>query len=405
LVAKLLWTMGLPRGIIAKDYNLLSLGATFAMIRCPRRLHYLMWFAGLLLTLLCDAGRFLLLCLRPRPALAAENLFLRKQLALYQERHTAPRRATTATRLALVWLGRWFDWRQVLAIVQPATFLRWHRQGFQLFWRWQSRPGRPRIPAELQALIRQMAQDNPTWGQERIANELLLKLGLRVSPRTVRKYMPGHCVRAPGTRRQSQRWSTFIRNHAKGIVACDFCVVVTVTFRLLYVFVIIDHASRRLLHVNVTAHPTAAWTLQQLREAMPADHTYRFLLHDRDAIFSHQLDQRMRNLGLRVLKTPPRCPQANAICERVLGTLRREALDFVIPLTATHLRRMLREWVAHYNEGRPHMSLGPGIPQPPASLPVLLHTHRHRLPARRRVVARPILGGLHHDYRLGEKAA
>jgi hypothetical protein len=157
-----------------------------------------MRFAGLLLTLLWDVGRFLLLCLRPSPALAAENLFLRKQLALYQERHTTPRRATNATRLALVWLGRWFDWRQVLALVQPATFLRWHRQGFQLFWHWQSCPGRPRIPTELQVLIRQMTQDNPTWGQERMANELLLKLGLRVSPRTVRKYMPGHCVGDPG---------------------------------------------------------------------------------------------------------------------------------------------------------------------------------------------------------------
>jgi len=155
--------MGLPRGIIAKEYNLLSLGATFAMTRYPRRLYYLMRFAGLLLTLMGDAGRFLLLCLRPSPALAAENLFLRKQLALYQEHHTTPQRATNATRLVLVWLGRWFDWRQVIAIVQPATFLRWHRQGFRLFWRWQSRPGRPRIPAELQALIRQIAQDNPTW--------------------------------------------------------------------------------------------------------------------------------------------------------------------------------------------------------------------------------------------------
>jgi hypothetical protein len=124
-----------------------------------------------------DAGRFLLLCLLPSPALAAENLFLRKQLMLYQERHTKPRRTTNTTRLALVWLGRWFDWRQVLAIVQPATFLRWHRQGFRLSWRWKSRPGRPRIPAELQALIRQMARDNPTRGQERIANELLLKRG------------------------------------------------------------------------------------------------------------------------------------------------------------------------------------------------------------------------------------
>jgi len=132
----------------------------------------------MLVTLLVDGIRFLRLCLRPAPVLAAENLFLRKQLAQYQKRHVKPRRATTATRLVLVWLGRWFDWRQALAMVQPATFVRWHRQGFRLFWRWKSRPGRPRIPRALQTLIHQMARDNPTWGQERIANELLLKLGM-----------------------------------------------------------------------------------------------------------------------------------------------------------------------------------------------------------------------------------
>src|SRR5499425_1630864 len=188
----------------------------------------------ILLTLLGDVVRFLRLCLRPPASLAAENLFLRKQLALYQERHIKPRRATDVTRLALVWLGRWFDWRQALAVVQPATFTHWHRQGFRLFWRWKSRPGRPPIPADLQALIRRMARDNPTWGQERIANELLLKLGLRVSPRTVRIYRPKRLNRGPSTRATAQRWSTFVRNHAQAIVACDFCVAVTATFRLLY---------------------------------------------------------------------------------------------------------------------------------------------------------------------------
>jgi len=286
---------------------------------------------------MCDTGRFLFLCLRPSPALAAENLFLRKQLALYQERHIKPQRAPDATRLSLVWLARWFDWRKALAVVQPATFTRWHRQGFRLFWRWKSQPGRPPIPANLQALIRQMARDNPTWGQERIANELLLKLGLLVSPRTVRKYLPKRLCHGPNNHATSQRWRTFLHNHAQAIVACDFCVVVTATFRLLYVFVIMEHATRRILHSNVTAHPTAHWTLQQLREAIPADHTYRFLLHDRDSIFSQQLDQSIHNLGLRVLKTPPQTPQANALCERLLGTLRRECLDFVIPLTENHL--------------------------------------------------------------------
>jgi putative transposase len=375
------------------------------MTCCTRWLRSLLSCACLFFTLVCDVGRFLFLCLHPSPTLAAAILFLRKQLALYQERHVTPRRASNTTRLALVWLGRWFDWRPVLAVVQPKTFLRWHRQGFRLFWRWKSRPGRPRIPAELQALVRQMAQDNPMWGQERIANELLLKLGLQVSPRTLRKYMPKRLDRGPGTRILSQRWTTFVCNHAQAIVACDFCVAITATFRMLYVFVVIEHASRRLLHVNVTAHPTAEWTLQQLREAVPSDHGYRFLIHDRDSIFSPALDQSIRHLGLHVLKTPVRTPVANAICERVLGTLQRECLNFVIPFTDAHLRRLLQGWVGHYNGDRPHMALGPGIPQPLAALPAPVHEQRHRLPAHCRVVARPILGGLHHEYRLEEKVA
>jgi transposase InsO family protein len=308
-------------------------------------------------------------------------------------------------RLTLVWLSRWFNWRQALAIVHPQTFLRWHRQGFQLFWRWKSRPGRPPIPADLQALIRRMARENPSWGEERIANELLLKLGLRVSPRTIRKYLPKRLHPERGKRVTTQRWQTFVRNHAQAIVACDFCVVVTATFRLLYVFVVMEHATRRILHTNVTAHPTASWTLQQLREAIPADHPYRFLIHDRDSIFSQQLDQSIRHLGLRVLKTPVRTPQANALCERLIGTLRRECLDFLIPLTANHLWRLLTAWMRHYNAGRPHMSLGPGIPQPPPSLPVPRQVHRHRLPEHLRVEAHPILGGLHHAYELEKQAA
>src|SRR5262249_5907440 len=161
----------------------------------------------------------------------------------------------------------------------------------------------------------------------------------------------------------------------------------------------------RLLHVNVTAHPTAEWTIQQFREAIPADHTYRILIHDRDAIFSKAVDQNVSHMGLHVLKTPVRTPVANASCERVIGTLRRECLDFVISLNEKHLYGILKEWVTYYNQGRPHMSLGPGIPEPIRTLPVLRQAHRHRIPTGHRIVARPVIGGLHHDYGLEKQAA
>src|SRR4029077_13558906 len=165
---------------------------------------------------------------------------------------------------------------------------------------------------DLQHLIRQMDCENPSWGEERIANELLLKLGLRVSPRTVRKYLPKSSATG-GNPRRDQRWSTFLKNHADAIVACDFCIVAPATFRILYVLVVMEHVSRRIIHLNVTAHPTAAWTLQQLREAIPSDHTYRFIIHDRDAIFSAEVDHQLKAFGLRVLHTTARAPKANGL--------------------------------------------------------------------------------------------
>lgn len=212
--------------------------------------------------------------------------------------------------------------------------------------------------------------------------------------------MPHRPDGAPEGWRSDQRWTTFVRNHAEAIVACDFVVAVTATFKILYAFVIIEHATRRILHCNVTAHPTAEWTLQQLREAIPSDHAHRFLIRDRDRKFSTDLDQSIHHLGLRVLKTPRRAPQANALFERTIGTMRRECLDYLIPLSAGHLRRILREWIEHFNSARPHSALGPGLPDPPSGLPVQLQEHRHRLPPVAGVTSQPILGGLHHEYAL-----
>jgi putative transposase len=352
-----------------------------------------------------DLLRLVALSLRSKSSLAAENLFLRKQLAFYQERSIKPRRTDNPTRLTLVWLSRWFDWRNGLAVVTPKTFIGWQRKGFQLFWHWKCQSGRPRIPPELQRLIRNMARENPSWGEERIANELLLKLGLRVSPRTIRKYLPKMPATPVGRPRGDQRWSTFLKNHAQAMIACDFCIVATVTFRILYVFVVMEHASRRMIHVNVTAHPTAAWTLQQLREAIPSDHIYRFIIHDRDAIFSTGLDASVAGFGLKVVKTPVRSPQANSLCERLIGTLRRECLDWIVPLTEEHLQKTLRSWLPHYNRGRPHSSLGPGIPDPPPALPVQLQRHRHRFDQSTQIVAHSVLNGLHHEYSFMARAA
>ena len=190
----------------------------------------------------------------------------------------------------------------------------------------------------------------------------------------------------------------------KVMVACDFFVVITAAFRTLYVFVVIEIGSRKILHQNVTAHPTAEWTLQQLREALPGDHPYRFLIHDRDSIFAKDVDQGLANLGVRVLRTPVRAPKANAVCERVGGSLRRECLDFLIPFNERHLQRIIREWTTHYNRGRPHSALGPGLPEP-ISEHVTPTEHRHRLPLGYRVVKRSVLGGLHHEYGLAKEAA
>jgi putative transposase len=356
-----------------------------------------------ILALIRDAVIFLKLCFCSRSSLAAENLFLRKQLAVYLERKVKPRRATDATILSLLFLSRFFDWRQALTIVKPETLIGWHRKTFRLFWRWKSKPpGRPRLPIKLRNLIREMAESNATWGEKRIADELLIKLGIRVSPRTVGHYMPEST--GPRTGVSSHRWMNFVHNHAHAILASDFFVVATVRFRLLYVFLVMEVGSRRIAHCNVTAHPTAVWTLQQLQEVITGEQPQRYLIHDRDSIFSTDLDSVLTSSGIKVLKSPIRAPQANAFCERLIGTVRRESLDFLIPLNKRHLRSLLKEWVSHYNRGRPHSSLAPGIPEPNAEFQIA-ETPRHQIPRNHRISVKPILGGLHHEYRLDRIAA
>ena len=360
-------------------------------------------FVSMFFELFRDALLFIILGARSSVSLQAENLFLRKQLALYLEREMKPKRANDATRFALALLSNLFSWKEALVIVKPETLIGWHRKGFRLFWRWKSRPrGRPCLPADLRTLITEMAENNPTWGEERIASELLLKLGIRVSPRTVRRYMPKSLDPWNGV--SSQRWMTFVRNHAHAILACDFFVSVTARFRLLYVFVIMEVGTRRIAHFNVTEHPTADWTLQQFREVITGEQPQRFLIHDRDSIYSSDFDSGLKAMGLKILKTPFRAPRANAFCERLIGTTRRECLDFLIPLNERHLQAVLQVWVTHYNRGRPHSSLGPGIPDPEIGCQQA-QPRRHQIPLDHKVAAKAILSGLHHEYRLERKAA
>jgi putative transposase len=249
---------------------------------------------------LVDVLRLLALGVRSRSHLAAENLFLRKQLALYAERRVKARRADDATRITLILLARVIDWRVVLTIVKPDTLIRWHRKGFRLFWRWKSKArGRPPLPLDVRRVIAAMAHGNVTWGEERIAAELALKLGVQVSPRTVRRYMP-KTERPDG--RPFQPWSTFVRNHAGAVLACDFFATVTARFRTLYVFVVLDVGTRRIIHWNVTEHPTAGWAIQQFRAFVPGDQPQRFVIHDRDSVYSAGQDfRRSRTLDGRLM--------------------------------------------------------------------------------------------------------
>jgi putative transposase len=326
---------------------------------------------------------------RSKSELVAENALLRQQLIILRRQVKRPA-CTKRDRTLLVLLARMVrTWKQALFIVQPETLLRWHRQGFQLYWEYKSRAAspKPRISQETVALIQQMARNNRLWGAERIRGELL-KLGIHVCKRTIQKYM--RHARTP--KQRGQTWATFLQNHAKDIWACDFLQVTDLFFRSLFAFFIIDLHSRQVIHVGVTRSPTDAWTTQQLREATPYGQRPKYLLRDRDSKFGSCFARVAATSGIKILKTPYHTPRANAICERFLGSVHRECLDHLLILQEKQLQRVLRAYIQYFNRARPHQGIRQQIPERSGE-PVPLDHQRGK------ILALPVLGGLHHDYR------
>ncbi len=328
---------------------------------------------------------FLRALLRNRAELAAENLALRQQLAILEQCSKRPR-LRKRDRIFWAWLSRfWSNWRSVLVIVQPETVVRWHQQGFRLYWRWKSRSGkvgRPTIDAEIRKLIRRMSRENPLWGTPRIRSELWL-LGHEASKATVDKYKVRH------QKPPSQTWRTFLDNHVRDIVAVDFFTVPTATFRILFCFIVLRHERRMVVHFNATAHPTAEWTAQQIVEAFPEETAPRFLIRDRDSIYGEFFRYRIKNMGIEEVVTAPRSPWQNPCAERLIGSIRRECLDHVIVLNEAHVRRILASYFEYYHESRAHLSLERNAPVP----------RRVEHPSEGTVIAIPHVGGLHHRYR------
>jgi putative transposase len=317
-------------------------------------------------------------------ALALENLALRHQLDVLQRGGKRPR-LTNGDRALWILLSRfWSDWRRALVIVQPETVVRWHRRGFRLYWRWKSRSrwnGRPQVPRELHDLIRSMSRANPLWGAPGIHGELP-KLGVEVSQATVSKYM----VRCP--KPSSQTWRTFLRNHAKDIVSVDFFTVATATFRVLFVFLVLDNERRKVLHFNVTESPTAVWTGQQIVEAFPWDTAPKYLVRDRDCIFGCEFIHRVESMGIEQVLISAQSPWQNPYVERLIGSIRRECLDRTIIFNEKHLWRVLKDYFRYYHECRTHLGLEKDCPQWRQIEPSELGP----------ISAEPMVGGLHHRY-------
>ena len=319
---------------------------------------------------------------RSRAALEAEILVLRQQIIVLRRGRVARLPFSAADRFALGWVCRLFpNTLDALAIIRPETVMRWHRAGFRSYWGWKSkrRPGRPAVLDEIRQLIRDISIANPLWGAPRVHGELL-KIGIDLGQTSVAKYMARR--RGP----PSQGWKTFLHNHADGIAAMDLFVVPTVSFRLLYGLLIMGHSRRRILWLGVTAHPTAEWLANQLTQAFGWECTLDYLIRDRDACYGNLFVRRVRSLGIRDRPTSPRSPWQNGYAERLIGSIRRECLDHVAVFGERHLRHLLLSYVNYYNTVRTHLSLAKDAP---VWRPV--HTIG-------RIQARPILGGLHHQY-------
>ena len=324
--------------------------------------------------------------LRSRASLHLEMLALRQQLAMVASRENKRLRFRPNERIFWVWLYRlWPSCLQTLAIFKPDTLVRWHRNGFKLYWTWKSRRrwgGPPAIDPDVRELIRTMSRNNIGWGAPRIHGELQM-LGIRVSESTVAKYMIRY--RKP----PSQTWRTFLDNHVTDLVSVDFFTVPTATFRVLYVFVVLRHERREIVHFNATYNPTAEWTAQQIVEAFPFDSAPSYLLHDRDSIFGKRFRSRVKSLGIEEIVTAPRSPWQNPYVERIIGSIRRECLNHVIIFNEPHLRKVLKSYARYYLEARTHLSLDKQSPVPRSIEP----------PEQGKVGAIPHVGGLHHEYR------
>ncbi len=337
---------------------------------------------------------------RSKPALIAENAFLRQQLLVLNRQVTKPQ-FTPLDRIILVFLANLVKgWQQTLLILQPNTLLRWHCQGFKLFWKFKSTRKnthrQPRINQETIALIKKMAQENKLWGAERIRGELL-KLNIKVAKRTIQKYMR-QVRNSPAP--TWQNWHTFLKNHSKEIWACDFLPVTNLFFKQLYAFFIVELGSRRVVHVGVTYNPTQEWVAQQLKEATPFDQKPKYLIRDRDSKFGHQFDAVAKSSKIEILKTAYRTPKMNGICERFLGSVRRECLDHLFILSERQLLGVLKEYVTYFNKSRPHQGIRQAIPgQISAPLQSNPDKDVKRQPiGAGKIIAMPIPGGLHYHY-------